>query len=131
MLGPAANMPVRWTFDHSRRSADIVIEGTTEPKDLVGLLDAFEAEGAVGYRKLLDATRVVPTVIDGRNMAPIAARVAAFQNPGPVAVVVPASGPVDGITRLFVLLSEAEGRIRVFRNVDEGRAWLDSLVGKT
>jgi len=122
-------MPVRWNIDHSQRLVEAVAEGPSEPGELMKLLDAIEAEHAIAYRKLFDGSRVVAR-LDGRAMGPLAARISAYgkAGAGPLAIVVPTSGPADGIARLFVLLGDAEGRARVFRSTAEAREWLNTMA---
>jgi hypothetical protein len=115
-------MPVRWNVDHSEGLVEIVAEGPVEMGDFVKLLDAVEAERAVPYRKLLDVTRAVGRTT-GENMPALAERVARARDGRPFAVIV-ASGPADGLARLFVLLAEAQGRARIFRVEAEARQWL-------
>lgn len=119
-------MPARWTIDHSARFVEIVAEGETDSSDFARLLEALEAANAVTYKKLLDVSRATGQM-HGRDMSPFAARVSQYRNPGPFAVVVAPSGPLDGLARLFVLLAEAQGRGRVFRVASEARQWLATL----
>ncbi len=120
-------MTVRWTIDHGARLVDVVAEGETQVSDLAGLLDAIEAANAVPYRKIIDVSGVTGRP-HGRDMQPFAERVARYRNPGPFAVVVAASGPTDGLARLFILIADATDRARVFRNAAEARQWIDSLA---
>jgi hypothetical protein len=119
-------MSAHWNIDHSQRLVEIVVEGPSDVRDFVNVLDAIEAENAVPYRKLLDVSRAVGQM-SGDNLPAMAERVAGFREAGPFAVVV-AGGPADGLARLFVLLAEAQGRGRVFRVESEARQWLDSLT---
>ena len=116
-------MPVRWTVDHARELFEVVGEGPAQPADMHAILDAMEKENAVSYRKLIDARKIV-AAFDGRNFGPLIARLAAFENPGPFAFVVPTGGPADGVSRLFLLVSDLESRGRIFRDIEEARAWL-------
>ncbi|HZQ00105.1 MAG TPA: hypothetical protein VFB13_11235 [Reyranella sp.] len=119
-------MPVRWTIDHAEKLVEVAVEGETSRDDAAGFLDAIEAEQAIPYRKLLDCTLAAPR-IDEPVMAFVGARIAAYRNPGPIAVIVPASGPIDGLARLFLLVVEIDNtRARVFRAVAEGRQWLEA-----
>ena len=118
-------MPVRWTFDHSLKRVEIVMEGETSPDDATRFLDALEAANAVSYGKLFDATRVIPK-IDNRALAIVGSRIATFRNPGPIAIVMPAGGVLEGNAKLFTMAVDADSRTRVFRTVTEAREWLDS-----
>ena len=116
-------MTLRWTVDHAARLVEVVLDAETTLVEALGLLDAIEAEGAVGYGKLVDA-RLARPHIDSDVLSGVAARIADLANPGPIAVVVPAAGPVDGLSRLFLLVSDVERRARVFRNEAGARSWL-------
>ncbi len=118
-------MSVRWTIDHSQRLVEVVFDGAAGMDGVSQLFDALEAENAIPYRKLFDATASAGR-IDDRILAMVGKRIAGYQNPGPLAVVVPASGPVDGLARLFLFLTDLDGRGRVFRDGAEARQWLDA-----
>ncbi len=117
-------MAVRWTIEHSRRLVEVTFEGAAGMEGVTQLFDALEAENAIPYRKLFDATAAAGK-IDDRFLAMVGKRIAGYQNPGPRAVVVPPSGPVDGLARLFIFLVDLDGRARVFRNGAEARQWLE------
>lgn len=119
-------MPLRWIIDHAQRLIEIIVEGESDSAAFTKLLDAIEAEGAVGYRKLLDVSGATGRM-DGRDMPKIAERVSQYRNAGPFAVVAAPKGPTDGLARLFVLLAEAQDRGRVFREAQPAREWLASL----
>jgi|SRR5579872_6234873 len=117
-------MPVRWTIDHSQQFVEIAAEGPTQTSDFVKMLDALEAENAVPYKKLLDVTQIVARMT-GEDLPAVAERVARNRKrSGPFAVIVAPSGPQDGLARLFVLLAEAQGHGRVFRDPAEARQWI-------
>ena len=118
-------MPLRWTIDHSQRLVEVFADGESGPDEYTAMLDAIEDANAVPYRKLLDATRLKAGPSAGNNMPAFASRIAAYAHAGPFAVLV-APGPADGLARLFLLLADAQGRARVFRDAAEARQWLDS-----
>ena len=108
-------MPIRWTINHSERLVDAVLDGEISQEDATQFFDAIEAADAIPYRKLVDATKT-PAKIDEKILAIVGERIARNRSRSPIAVVVPATGPVDGLARLFLLVAEVESnRARVFR----------------
>jgi hypothetical protein len=117
-------MPVRCTIDHSQRLVEVLLDGQVGLEQANELFDKIEAANAVPYLKLIEATNA-PAKIDEKVLAAVGARMMRNQSRAPVAVVVPPSGPLDGLARLFLLLVEVDNtRGRVFRNIDDARAWL-------
>lgn len=119
-------MPIRWTVDHAERLVEAVLEGGVSKEDATQFFDAIEAANAIPYRKFVDATNT-PGKIDEKVLALVAERMARNKSRSPIAVVVPATGRVDGLARLFLLIAEADGdRSRVFRDAAAARQWLDT-----
>lgn len=117
---------MRWSFDHSRKFVDIVLEGDTGAEEANRFFDALEAAHAIPYRKLIDAREAIPK-IDERIMKLVTSRIAPYENQGPIAVVVQGAY-FDGLAKLFVLAVDAERRTRVFKTVEDAHEWLDSIV---
>ena len=119
-------MPIRWTVDHAERLVEAVLDGEVSQDDTTQFFDGLEAANAIPYRKFVDATNT-PAKIDEKVLALVVERMARNQSRSPIAVVVPATGPVDGLARLFLLIAEADGdRSRVFRDAASARQWLDT-----
>jgi hypothetical protein len=118
-------MAVVWTIDHAKKFVEITIDGENSQEDADRFFDAIEAGGAVPYKKLFDARNVSPK-IDERIMANVAKRISNYVNQGPFAAVVDGVY-FDAVAKLFLLAIGAERRAKVFRTIDEGRAWLDSI----
>jgi hypothetical protein len=119
-------MPIRWTVNHAERLVDAALDGDVSQEDATQFFDAMEEADAIPYRKFVDATNT-PAKIDEKVLAIVADRMARNRSRSPIAVVVPATGPVDGLARLFLLIAEADGdRSRVFRDVTAARQWLDT-----
>jgi hypothetical protein len=116
---------MRWKFDHAAKIIEVVLEGETAPDEATRFLDELEASDGIAYRKLIDATTAAPR-IDDRVLGIVTTRIANYRNPGPIALVVPASA-IDGLAKLFLVAVEAERRTRLFRTVAEAREWLDTL----
>ena len=122
-------MPARWSFDHSRRLVEIVLEGDTGEAEALRFFDELEAANAQPYRKLIDAREATPR-IDERLLKLVTTRISGYRNPGPIAAVVDGAY-FDGLAKLFLLAVDAERRARVFRTVDEARDWLDAIARET
>jgi hypothetical protein len=121
-------MSVRWAFDHANKIVEIVLEGETKDVELVArFMDEIEAEGAVPYGKLFDATKALAK-IDNKLMAVIAQRISRFVDPGPLAIVLPQGGPLEGHAKLFMMAVDVDSRARVFRTESEAREWLMSRM---
>ena len=119
-------MPIRWTVNHAERLVEAVLDGKVSKEDAAQFFDAIEAANAIPYRKFVDATDT-PAKIDEKILATVAERMARNGSRSPIAVVVPATGPVDGLARLFLIIAEADGdRSRVFRDAAAARQWLDT-----
>ena len=117
-------MPLRWKFAHANKIVEIVLEGETKDVEAVTrFLDLVEAEGAVPYGKLIDATKAL-VKIDNNVMAAIARRIATFVDPGPLAILLPQGGPLEGHAKLFMMAVDVESRARIFRTETEARQWL-------
>lgn len=122
-------MSLSWKFDHANKIVEIVLEGETKDVEAVTrFLDLVEAEGAVPYGKLIDATKALAK-IDNPLMATIAQRIAKFADPpGPLAILLPQGGPLEGHAKLFMMAVDVDSRARVFRTEPEAREWLLSRM---
>jgi hypothetical protein len=119
-------MPIRWTINHSERLVDAVLDGEISQEDTTKFFDGIESADAIPYRKLIDATKT-SAKIDEKILAIAGERMARNQSRSPIAVVVPATGPIDGLARLFLLVAVVESdRARVFRDAAAARQWLDT-----
>ncbi|HTR86384.1 MAG TPA: hypothetical protein VMI56_18020 [Reyranella sp.] len=117
-------MPIRYNIDHSEGLVEVFLDGEISAKEATDFFDLLETEKAVPYRKLIDATNT-PAKIDNDILAIVGTRMARNQSLAAFAVVVPASGPLDGLARLFLLIVEAvSSRAQVFRSIEEARQWL-------
>jgi hypothetical protein len=121
-------MSLSWKFDHANKIVEIVLEGETKDVEAVTrFLDLVEAEGAVPYGKLIDATKSLAK-IDNTLMAAIARRIALFVDPGPLAILLPQGGPLEGHAKLFMMAVDVDSRARVFHTEPEAREWLLSRM---
>ena len=118
-------MAVQWSVDHSRKRVEVAIEGEVTIEEATKFLDFLEAEKAIPYGKLFDATNSIAK-INNQIMAAVGQRIATFQNPGPISIVLPARG-MTGHAKLFLLAVDADNRARMFNTREEAVAWLDSI----
>lgn len=121
-------MSLRWNFDHANKIVEVVLEGETKDVEaVIRFLDLVETEGAVPYGKLIDATKALAK-IDNSRMAAIARRISTFVDPGPLAILLPQGGPLEGHAKLFMMAVDVDSRARVFRTDAEAREWLLSRM---
>lgn len=118
-------MPAQWTVDHSRKRVEVMLEGEATLEETLRFMEFLESEKAIPYGKLIDATNAAFN-IDNKIMATVGQRIAAYKNPGPISIVLPARG-VSGHAKLFLLAVDADNRARMFATRDEAVAWLDSI----
>jgi hypothetical protein len=118
-------MPAKWSVDHSRKRVEVVIDGEVTVEEALRFLDFLEGEKAVPYGKLFDA-RNGAAKINNQVMAAVGQRIATFENPGPISIVLPSRG-MSGHAKLFLLAVDADNRARMFNTREEAVAWLDSI----
>lgn len=123
-----ANMPLRWTIDHSNKFVHIVVaEGPLTLRDMEEHFDAIAAADAMGYAKLFDATHAEPVYSDDDVMM-MGARLSAYtahMESGPLAVV--GTDPALEVSfRRFINVSPSRRPAALFRTEAEARAWLDA-----
>lgn len=121
-------MALHWTIDSRTKLIVVVADGAVELADLDRMLDVVVGSNILGYRKLFDGsegeTQMGPTdllAIGVRLRSLHAAGVAL----GPLAVVVP-DDKYWLIARLLGILAVPKRPMRVFKEAEKARAWLDS-----
>ena len=111
--------------DDARRVLTVVAEGAVDFEEIRAHLLDERAEGALGFRELIDARRAIPSVTatDVRRVVDLVrseARNVAF---GPTAVVV-SSDVAYGMLRMLEMLVEDVAAIRPFRDYRDAVRWL-------
>jgi hypothetical protein len=121
-------MPLHWTIDPTRRLVTAVADGDVTREEFDTFLGALEESGAYAYRKLFDGARG-RTRMAAEEVLALGARMRASHAHGPVgplAVVVP-DGQVEMISRVLGILAAADRPMRIFRQVELARKWIESL----
>ena len=122
-------MPLRWEILHDKKLVYVTADGAVTLKDLEDHFDALYVESALPYGKLFDATRMAPIYNDDDVMA-MGARLSAYTDAmqsGPLAMV-GQDEFMSSVFRRFVNISPSRRPARVFKTVDDARAWLVSMA---
>jgi hypothetical protein len=108
----------------------VVAEGAVDFAEIRAHLLDERADGALGYRELIDARRAEPAMsaADVRRVVDLVRREARALPLGPTAVVV-SSNVAYGMLRMLETLVEDVAAIRPFRNYRKAVRWLASARG--
>jgi hypothetical protein len=120
-------LPLKYTIDHSARLVHVECTGTVKLQEILDYLDAVAVGNAMPYDKLFDTTKGQFPLSD-EDMMTLGARVSAYAHMdprGPVALVV-GNDETNLLAHRFANLGGASRPAKVFRTVDEARAWLSS-----
>lgn len=121
-------MPLHWTIDSRLRFFVATCDGTVDLSEVNVMLDAVVGADGLGYRKLFDGTNG-NTQMSPVDMLGIGVRLRALQDGdrehGPLAIVVP-EDKFAIMSRLLGILAAAKRPMRVFKDADKARKWLDS-----
>jgi hypothetical protein len=122
-------MSVTWTISHPSRLVVAIARDEIHTSDVEGYLSALSLEGAMPYRQLFDITDVhKPLSLPDIRQITRKARAYAKAGPvGPLAIVV-ASDLVLNRSKVFGDVSRTHGKLGVFRELHDARAWLDTLA---
>ena len=120
-------MSLDWTIDHDKRLITIVAIGDVTRADLDAMLDAMEAEGAMPYRKLFEASRG-DTAIGLYDMLTLGCRMRAYHKSagrmGPLALVLPPD-KIDLVERVLGMLAVADRPMKVFMTPAPALRWIE------
>lgn len=122
-------MPLHWTIDSRAKLISVVADGSLRLPDLEAMLDVVVGSNILGYRKLFDGTAARPEMnaeehlVIGVRLRNLHAE--AGGRLGPVAVVVPDENYWQA-ARVLGILAVPKRPMRVFKQADKARAWLDS-----
>ncbi|MFI4999370.1 MAG: hypothetical protein ACHQK9_05780 [Reyranellales bacterium] len=122
-------MPVRCDVSIPNRIAIGVAEGPVSLRDLEGFLDALEKAGAIGFRKIFDASFGTSTLSDADWLA-LGTRLGTYLDKrtlGPLAIVA-TTGTNDELARELAALKSGKRPARVFHSIHEARRWLNTVV---
>lgn len=121
-------MPLYWTIDSRLQSFVATCDGNVDLAEVNVMLDAVVGANGLGYRKLFDSTNG-STQMSAIDMLGIGVRMRALQDGdrehGPLAIVVP-DDKYAMLARLLGILAAARRPMRVFKDAEKARKWLDS-----
>ena len=113
--------------DDASRVLTVIAEGAVDFEEIRAHLLDERADGALGYRELIDARRATPAVTpaDVRRVVDLVRSEAHGVALGPTAVVV-SNDVAYGMLRMLEILVEDVAAIRPFRDYREAVKWLAS-----
>lgn len=121
-------MPLYWTIDSRLRLCVITCDGNVGFDDANAMIDAMVGANGFRFRKLFDGLRGSTDMTDEEVLS-IGARLRALhpgRGPhGPLAVVF-AEDKYEQISRVLGVLAAASRPMRMFKERQKARKWLDS-----
>ena len=121
-------MPLRWVIKSDERLFEVICDGFVEAAEVHEMLDVLVGAKTLGYRKLFDGTHG-ETTIGPLEILNIGVRIRALHAGnvalGPVAVVAPDDKYVL-LSRVLGILAAPRRPMRIFKDVEKARDWLDS-----
>lgn len=123
-------MSFHWRIESQTQRVTITADGEFTRADVERYLKAIEGSGAVTWSKLFDGrfSRSAMSQEDMLALGVIFRRYHVSGPVGPLAVVV-ADDQVDRVSRLLGILATADRPMRVFRNLEPARRWIDRQPG--
>ena len=115
-----------WTIDSKERLFTGIGEGEVTLDDAMSFLEALAGAKALSYRKLFDG-RAVQSRMTGDDILAVCAQIRAYHEQGPVGALAIVCTPEQTVefARLLGALAAADRPIKMFPNLQQGRAWLD------
>ncbi len=122
-------MPLHWTIDSRTKLLAVVADGAVDLADFDRLLDVIIGSNIQGFRKLFDGRRAEPRMGE-QELLSVGVRLRSLHAGsgaalGPLAVVVRDENYRQA-ARILGILAVPKRPMRVFRQPDKARAWLDS-----
>ncbi len=122
-------MPLHWTIDSRAKLLVAVAEGAVQLADFDRLLDVVAGSNILGYRKLFDG-RLAVTQMEPAELLAVGVRLRSLHAGadsalGPLAVVVRDENYWQ-VARVLGILAVPKRPMRVFREQEKARMWLDS-----
>jgi len=122
-------MPLHWTIDSRAKLLVAHAEGAIDLGELNRMLDVVAGSNILGYRKLFDGrlaeTQMGPTELLSVGVRLRSLHAAAGSALGPLAFVVRDENYWQ-VARVLGILAVPKRPMRVFKQADKARAWLDS-----
>jgi hypothetical protein len=120
-------VPLDIVIDHPRRLVHTTAAGIIVLQEILDYFDTVVVQNGLPYAKLFDAAGAEFSLSDD-DMMVLGARVSAYgqmEPRGPIALIVGSEADND-LGRRFANLGGAKRPLRIFRNVDHGRKWLET-----
>ncbi len=126
-------MPIQWTISHPDRRVTAVCTEVVTRADLEAYLDNVVVEGALPYAKIVELGDATSGPNDDDMMA-LGARIQAYVQAataamGPLAVVAVSRRQYE-YAQIFAALATARRPLKIFRNLQLARKWLDSVEAR-
>ena len=121
-------MSLHWQIESKTRRVTITAEGDFTRADLESYLKAADAGGAVTWSKLFDG-RFGRPAMSSEDMLALGVLFRSYHVRGPVgplAVVVP-ENQAARVDRLLGILATADRPMRMFRELEPARRWIERL----
>ena len=122
-------MPITWKIRAEERLVDARADGPVTLQNIIDYLDAVVVANAQPYAKLFDAGTMELNLTDDEIMqlgARMSAYSSAFAEAGPLAFVA-STLVVEGFARRFLNVSSVRRPAKLFKTVEQARAWLATL----
>lgn len=121
-------MAISWTIDPDFESVAVLAEGAVTRPDVEAYLQAMEAAGALGYRKLIDARGASVGMTDADMMA-VGVRLRSYHGGavGALAIVL-SRDAVDAVARILGILAAADRPMRLFTSLRAAERWLEGMI---
>jgi hypothetical protein len=122
-------MKLTWTIAHDKKLVVLHIRSQLDPEEVRSLYAVLAAEGALPYRKLVDAS-FAPLTINVAGIGTISqlARAVAPDVPrGPVAFVAN-SEIAQEMIQIFDHKMSIDRALRIFRDTESAMRWLDEIA---
>jgi hypothetical protein len=122
-------MPLQWTISHPKRLVLAVLKSEVRPRGMIDFLAALDAAGARPYGKLVFLERLVTTISEENvvALANLVRKREAESVVGPIAIIAPDDATFEQACQ-FAHVAELVRPIRVFRELHEGRRWIDAVA---
>ena len=119
-------MPLHWTIDSRFKLFSVIADGHVDFGEVNRMLDAMAGADAHGYRKLFDGSQG-DTQMSPTEILSLGVRMRSIHTTGPMgplAMVVP-DDKYYLIARVLGMLAAARRPMRVFKDPQKARQWLD------
>lgn len=121
-------MPLHWTIDSRTKLLAVIADGAVDLADLNCMLDVVAGSSILGYRKLFDGSRG-ETQMGETELLSVGVRLRALHAVdtavGPLAFIM-CDETYWQVARVLGILAVPKRPMRVFKQADKARAWLDS-----